>query len=67
VSEFDAEAPQATESEGLAQGPYLAAKTGLKPTTFQTKAVESTNNAPLSYLFKVSIVLLSVYYVTALF
>ena len=34
VSEFDAEAPQATASEGLAQGPHLAAKTGLKPTTF---------------------------------
>src|SRR6218665_4151130 len=29
VSEFDAEAPQATASEGLAQGPYVTAKTGL--------------------------------------
>jgi len=46
VSEFDAEAPQATASEGLAQGPYVAAKTGLKPTTFQTKGVESTNEPP---------------------
>jgi len=56
-------------SEGLAQGPYVAAKTGLRPTTFQTQGVESTNEplAPLSYLFKVLIVLLSVYYVTALF
>src|SRR6218665_1206293 len=46
VSEFDAEAPQATASEELAQGPYVAAKTGLKPTTFQTKGVESTNEPP---------------------
>src|SRR6218665_1414965 len=43
VSKFEAEAPQATASEGLAQGPYVTAKTGLKPTTFQTKGVQSTN------------------------
>ena len=68
VSEFDAEAPQATANEGLAQGPYVAAKTGLKPTTFQTKGVQSTNEppCPLPYLFKGAIVLLSAYYVTAL-
>ena len=63
------EAPQATASERLAQGTYVAAKTRLKPTTFHTKCVESINEplCPLWYLFKVSIVLLSVYYVTALF
>ena len=27
VSEFQAEAPQATASEGLAEGPYMVAKT----------------------------------------
>jgi len=36
VPEFDAKAPQATASEGHVHGPYVAAKTGLKPTTFQT-------------------------------
>src|SRR6218665_2313979 len=46
VLEFDAEAPQATASEGLAQGPYVAAKTGLKHTTFQTKGVQSNNEPP---------------------
>ena len=29
MPEFHAEAPQATVSEGLAQGPYVAARTGL--------------------------------------
>ena len=28
VSKFHAEAPQATASEGLAQGPYVAARVG---------------------------------------
>jgi len=40
VSEFHAEAPQATESEGLAQGPYVAA------ITLRTIGVESTNELP---------------------
>ena len=31
VSEFHAEAPQATASEGLAQGPYVAAREELNP------------------------------------
>jgi len=31
VSEFHAEAPQATASEGLGQGPYVAAIAGFQP------------------------------------
>ena len=42
-AEFHAEAPQANASEGLAQGPYVAAKAGLEPATLRTKGVESTN------------------------
>jgi len=33
VSEFYAEAPQATASEELAQGPYVASRAGFEPTT----------------------------------
>ena len=43
VSEFYAEAPQATASEGLAQGPYVAARVGFEPATLRTKGVKSTN------------------------
>ena len=46
VSEFHAEAPQATASEGLAQGPYVAARPGFKPATLQTKGAKSTNEPP---------------------
>ena len=46
VSEFHAEVPQATASEGLAQGPYVAAREGFKPTILQTKGDESTNELP---------------------
>ena len=45
-SEFHAEAPQVTASEGLAQGPYMAARAGLKPAILRTKGVESTNEPP---------------------
>ena len=45
VSEFHTEAPQATVSEGLAQGPYVAARAGFKPTTLWTKA----SNLPMSH------------------
>jgi len=42
VSEFHAEAPQATASERLAQGPYVAAREssreGFEPATLRTKA-----------------------------
>jgi len=37
VPEFHAEAPQANASEGLAQGPYVAAGAGFEPATLQTK------------------------------
>ena len=46
VSEFHAKAPQATASEGLAQGPYVAARAEFEPTTLRTKGTESTNEPP---------------------
>ena len=46
ASEFHAEAPQSIASEGLNQGPYVAARAGFKPTTFQTKGGEYTNEPP---------------------
>ena len=46
VSEFLAEALQATASERLAQGPYVAARAGFEPTTLRTKGGESTNEPP---------------------
>jgi len=39
VSKFHSEASQASVSEGLAQGPYVAARAGFEPTT----------NLPMSY------------------
>ena len=48
MPEFLAEAPQATASEGLAQGSYLVASVGFKPATLRTKGVESTNAQPRS-------------------
>jgi len=50
VSEFYAEAPQATASEGLAQGPYLSARARLEPTTVGTKGDESINEPLLPTL-----------------
>ena len=38
--------PQATASEGLAQGPYVAARAGLERMTLRTKGDESTNEPP---------------------
>jgi len=49
VSEFRAEAPWATASEGLVQNPYhsyVAARAGFKPTILQTKGVECTSEPP---------------------
>ena len=43
VPEFHGEAPQATVSEGLAQGPYVAARAGVEPMTLRTKGVDCTN------------------------
>jgi len=43
VPEFNAKAPQATVSAGLAQGPCVVARAGFKPATLRMKGVESTN------------------------
>jgi len=44
VSEFHAEAPQATVSQGLAHDLYMAARAGFEPTTLWIKGDESTND-----------------------
>ena len=41
------EALQATASQGLAQGPYVAARAGFEPGTLLSKGIDSTN-APLN-------------------
>ena len=46
VSEFHPEAPQATASEGFAQGSYVAARVGLETASLRAKGVESTNEQP---------------------
>jgi len=46
MSEFHAGALQATASEGLAQGPYVAAGVGFEPATFQTEGAELTPEPP---------------------
>ena|SRR6218665_1553398 len=43
VSELHTEALQATVSEGLAQGPYMAARDGFEPMTLWSKGMDSTN------------------------
>src|SRR6218665_267033 len=45
-SEFHAEAPQTTVSEELSQGPYVAARASVEPTTLRTKDVDSTHAPP---------------------
>jgi len=64
VLEFHAEALQTTVSEGLAQGSYVAARAGFKPTTLRTKGAESVNEPPCpacvvreywGYVFRVSV------------
>ena len=47
ASEFHAKAPQAIASEGLAQGPYVAARAGFEPTTLQTNLLQT--NLPISH------------------
>src|SRR6218665_685749 len=37
ISEFHAEAPQATVSKGLAQGPYVVARAGVELTTLRLR------------------------------
>ena len=44
MSEFHAEATQASASEGLANGPYVAARAEIQP----AKNAESTNDPPLT-------------------
>ena len=53
VSEFHSETPQATASEGLAQGPYVAARAGFEPTILWTEGIESSNepSCPISVAF----------------
>ena len=41
-----AEALQATASEGLANGSYVAARAGFEPATLRLKGVTSTNVPP---------------------
>ena len=41
-----AKAPQAIASEGLAQGPYVAARSGFESMTLRTKGDEYTNEPP---------------------
>jgi len=48
VLEFHAEALHSTVSEGLAQGPYVAARAGVEPITLLTKGVASSN-APMRH------------------
>ena len=55
VSKFHAEALQATENEGLAQGLYVAARAGFEPATLRTKSVESANEPPRSACMRVCI------------
>ena len=45
MSEFYAEAPQATTSEGLAQGPYVEASAGFEPAILRMKG----DNLPMSH------------------
>ena len=53
MRELHAEAPQVTASDGLAQGPYVAARAGFKPATLPTKGVESTNEPPRHTTLKI--------------
>ena len=41
-----AETLQATASEGLAQGPYVAASAGFEPVSLRSKGIDSTNVPP---------------------
>src|SRR6218665_3879435 len=71
-----------TVGKGLAQGPYVAARVGVEPTTLQLKVIDSTNAPPpRSFMqtffspsrdyhlnmFPICIILLSVIYVYFIF
>ena len=46
VPEFHDEAPQATASEGLVQGPYVSARAGFDSTTLRLEGIDSTKAPP---------------------
>ena len=63
------EAPQASASERLPQGPYMymAARAGFEPATFWTKGAESTNEPPCHWLtLSQYIVVLNKYAITVI-
>ena len=63
VSEFHAEAhAQATVSKGLAQGPYVAARAGVEPTTLRLKVIDSTNAPPRPAMMGLPMMLASIDY-----
>src|SRR6218665_3522572 len=43
---FSRRSAQATAGKGLAQGPYMAARAGVEPTTLRLKAIYSTKAPP---------------------
>src|SRR6218665_2416238 len=49
VSEFHAEAHRQLHGKGLAQGPYMAARAGVEPTTLRLRVIASTNAPPSPY------------------
>ena len=55
--EFHGKVPQATASEGLTQGPYMAARAGFEPTTLWTKGDEYTNEPPRSCFWLFALVI----------
>ena len=57
VSEFHAEASQATASGGLAQGSYVVARVGFKPATLCLTGIDSTNAQPRPFIAPLSNVL----------
>src|SRR6218665_3534001 len=46
IQTIHAEALQAVASEGLAEGPYVAARAGFEPTNLRAKGIDSTNAPP---------------------
>jgi len=44
-------------SEGLAQGPYVAAKAEVEPMTLRTKSVDSTKAPPRSIYFREALII----------
>src|SRR6218665_1971118 len=46
LSELHAEANRQLFSKGLAQGPYVAARAGIEPTTLRLRVIDLTNTPP---------------------